>query len=253
MPRPMKDGLDYWARDVEMTRDPKLRKPKQKYGYIAVGVYESLLDIIYGDKGYYVDYSDPEDLAYLVRERLDGKHQPSADLVKVITQSLIENGLFDQLLCQGEAVLTSRRIQEQYYRATVDRIRPNIQIKYWLLSIEEMGSISTRHFLYKNLVNRPKNEVNRPKNYIKQSKEYKEDEEDTYSVCDTSDMDIYEFYEYIFSTQLNNGQIFELKRLVNIYGEDEIYELIEEMKAKHIKYPLRYMQKVLGKRALYGN
>ena len=129
MPRPMKDGLDYWARDVEMTRDPKLRKPKQKYGYIAVGVYESLLDIIYGDKGYYVDYSDPEDLAYLVRERLDGKHQPSADLVKVITQSLIENGLFDQLLCQGEAVLTSRRIQEQYYRATVDRIRPNIQIK----------------------------------------------------------------------------------------------------------------------------
>ena len=116
-----------------------------------------------------------------------------------------------------------------------------------------MGSISTRHFLYKNLVNRPKNEVNRPKNYIKQSKEYKEDEEDTYSVCDTSDMDIYEFYEYIFSTQLNNGQIFELKRIVNIYGEDEIYELIEEMKAKHIKYPLRYMQKVLGKRALYGN
>ena len=73
MPRPTKEGLDYWTRDVGMTRDRKLRKPKQKYGYIAVGVYEELLDIIYGDKGYFVDYSDPEDLAYLVRERLDGK------------------------------------------------------------------------------------------------------------------------------------------------------------------------------------
>ena len=241
MARPQKEGLDYWPRDVDLSEDPKLSKPIQKYGYLAIGVYETVLDLIYKDKGYYIDYSDPDDVAFSVRKRLDGKYQPDINLVKNIIELLIATDLFSRRLCQNEKILTSRRIQKTYYSATVDRIGNTINLKYWLLTLMEMAKLSKRHSLYKELVNRPKKGINRPKNSTKQSKEYLEEEEE--NACEA--FDLYGHYEFLFSTELTNGQRFDLKSLIKGYGEGEVLEVMEDMKDRDIKHPLRYIHKVL--------
>lgn len=244
MPRPQKQGLDYWPRDVDLPIDPKLRKARQRYGYIAVGVYETLLDLIYKDKGYYIDYSDPDDVAFLIQERLAGKHQPTEDLVKDIIELLIATDLFSRRLCQDENILSSRRIQSTYYSATVDRIGCSVRLEYWLLTLTEMAKLSKRHSLYKEMVNRPKNGVNRPKNTTKQSKEYLEEDEE--SAPDS--FDPFAHYEFLFSTELTGGQRFEFKNLMKKYGEDEVLDAMEDMKDRVIKQPLRYLRKMLSDR-----
>ncbi|MFR1715515.1 MAG: Lin1244/Lin1753 domain-containing protein [Butyricicoccus sp.] len=57
MGRNRKVGLDWWPRDIGLYRDPKLRAARQKFGVLGPYVYECLLDIAYGDKGYYIAYS----------------------------------------------------------------------------------------------------------------------------------------------------------------------------------------------------
>ena len=54
MGRNRKVGLDWWPRDIGLYRDPKLRAARQKFGVLGPYVYECLLDIAYGDKGYYI-------------------------------------------------------------------------------------------------------------------------------------------------------------------------------------------------------
>lgn len=241
MARPRKTGLDYFPVDVDLQRDMKLRKPKQRYGSVAVEVYLALLCMIYRDKGYYLDYRDPEDVAFTAREYLDGKYQPTPDLVKDIIELLIACELFSGDYARSKNILTSRRVQETYYSATVDRTECKIDLNYWMLTLEEMAELSKRHSLYKNLVFRSKNGVNPPKKYTKQSKEYLEEEEEnaraTFDLCG--------HYEFLFSTELTNGQKFELNSLIKDYGESEVLEVMEDMRDRNIKHPLRYLRKVL--------
>lgn len=241
MARPRKTGLDYFPMDVDLQRDVKLRKPKQRYGSLAVEVYLALLCMIYRDKGYYLDYRDPEDAAFSAREYLDGKYQPAPDLVKDIIEFLIACELFSGDYARNKNILTSRRIQATYYSATVDRTECKIDPDYWLLSLSEMAELSKRHLFYKNLVFGSKNEVNPPKKYTKQSKEYlEEDEERAREFSDP-----YEFYEYLFSTEMTSGQKFSLKGIIKDYGEDTVYEALEDMKDRTITNPLRYLRKML--------
>ena len=53
MGRQPKRGLDYFPFDVGLLSDPKLRRPRQKYGYLAQMIYIALLCILYRDKGYW--------------------------------------------------------------------------------------------------------------------------------------------------------------------------------------------------------
>ena len=46
MSAPNKVGLDYFSFDCDLLRDRKLRKPKMKFGYLAVVVYIALLSTI---------------------------------------------------------------------------------------------------------------------------------------------------------------------------------------------------------------
>ena len=74
MGRNRKVGLDWWPRDIGLYRDPKLRAARQKFGVLGPYVYECLLDIAYGDKGYYIAYSGEgrEDTLWQLREYTAG-------------------------------------------------------------------------------------------------------------------------------------------------------------------------------------
>ena len=77
MGRNRKVGLDWWPRDIGLYRDPKLRAARQKFGVLGPYVYECLLDIAYGDKGYYIAYSGEgrEDTLWQLREYTAGTNR----------------------------------------------------------------------------------------------------------------------------------------------------------------------------------
>lgn len=187
MGAPYKVGLDYFLFDVDLVVDRKLRGVKSKYGYLGTMVYISLLSIIYKDKGYYIEYEDnKDDVLWQLSEILQGKYQPCQDTIAEVIDGLVACGLFSR--DHYPKNITSKRVQRTYYRATVDRKMVDIRDDIWLLTIEEMESLSAKHCYYLKRVNRPNNEVNRPINSDNQTN-YKQrrEEKNISSSCSSTD------------------------------------------------------------------
>ena len=143
MGRQPKQGLDYWLRDIGLFRDPKLRRPRQEYGYLAPYVYECLLDILYGDKGYYIDCRGDawENLLWQLSEFTQGKYAPTTETLASVVDSLAACELFsDDLYRRG--FITSKRVQKNFFSATVGRTSPRINFDIWLLSEADMRELN---------------------------------------------------------------------------------------------------------------
>lgn len=158
-----KKGLDYFALDVNFFTNRKFRRVKQKYGYLSVVVYLSLLCLIYRDEGYYVPYNErtKDDVIWEVLESLQGKHQPSPEVVAGIIEDLAACELFSGDLFQSKKVLTSKRLQRQFYSVTADRKAISADFSIWLLSEEEMRSLSSRSVILSDFVNQSDCPANR--------------------------------------------------------------------------------------------
>lgn len=170
MSRPVEQAVRYFPHDVGLLRDRKFRPLRKKYGYLAQMVYMILLEMIYGDKGYYLDYSDKDDVILDILEYLSGRYEPDEQTIGNVIDDLVAHRLLSPDHYRL-SVLTSKRIQVTYYKATVERKDVDIDPSIWMLSEEEMLKHSTRHPLLKTLgisvsagVNRPNNRVNRPNN-----------------------------------------------------------------------------------------
>jgi hypothetical protein len=158
-----KQGLDYFPFQIGLLRDRKLRRPKLKYGSVVNDIYISLLELIYGDKGYYLEYSDKtkDDVHWEILENLQGKFQPTAETVAEVIEDLVACELFsgDQFKFK---ILTSKRIQQVYYSATVERKAVEIDFDKWLLTEAEMRKLSSKSFILQEFLNRPNENDNRP-------------------------------------------------------------------------------------------
>lgn len=160
---PTKTGLDYYSHCIGMTKDRKFRAVRKEYGSAAIDVYIALLDIIYGDKGYYLVYDNTtkDDVVWDVLDYVKGKYAPSPETTEGIIESLVACGLFSGDLFKL-GILSSKRIQQQYYSATVERKAVNVLPEIWLIDIDEMKSLSERSPILRFFENRPINEDNRP-------------------------------------------------------------------------------------------
>lgn len=165
MAAPSKRGLDYFPLSVHLLDEPKLRRPKMKHGYLAVVVFISLLGQLYRDKGYYLDYRDPDAVIWQVQSDLQGRFQPDQDTVAEVIGALVACGLFSDDLCQ-RGIITSRMAQETYYRATVTRKTVDIDDSIWLLDMGDMETISAKHCYYLKKVDELNNGVNQANNAV---------------------------------------------------------------------------------------
>lgn len=164
MGRKPKSGLDYYMCDTGWMVDPKFRTLKRKYGYLAPYTYQILLTMIYKDKGYYLDASDMESVAWDVLEYLQGKYMPDAKTVGCLIADLVGCRLFSQDLYENEHILTSRRIQEEYYNSTAKRISVTVDKRFWILSVDDMKSISTRSSILSIFISDGRNKENDGRN-----------------------------------------------------------------------------------------
>ena len=157
MGRNRKVGLDWWPRDIGLYRDPKLRAARQKFGVLGPYVYECLLDIAYGDKGYYIAYDGEgrEDTLWQLREYTAGLENVTIETLAAVVDQLVASGLFHAELYE-RGFLTSKRIQMGYFIATLGRNAQQINFDIWLLSEDEMRekNPSGKAFILRSFISR---------------------------------------------------------------------------------------------------
>ena len=155
MSMPNKTSIDYYPRETGLRRDRKFRTVKMKYGCVAVDVYEILLDLIYSDKGYYIQYDEDSklDVQWDIAQDLQGKDCPEFDTIGNIIDDLVKAGLFSEEYYK-KGILTSRRIQSVYYKATIERKTIKVDFNIWLLTEQEMTELSTRSAILAEFQNR---------------------------------------------------------------------------------------------------
>ena len=169
MGRNRKVGLDWWPRDIGLYRDPKLRAARQKFGVLGPYVYECLLDIAYGDKGYYIAYSGEgrEDTLWQLREYTAGLENVTIETLAAVVDQLAASGLSHAALYE-RGFLTSKRIQMGYFLATVTRNAVPIDFDIWLLTEQEMRekNPSGKSFVLRAFISRTENAIYRTENAI---------------------------------------------------------------------------------------
>lgn len=159
-----KEGLDYYYHNIGMTNDDKLSDLRMEYGSVAIDVWITLLDLIYGDKGYYIEYGNEKTKNRVVWKILGiirGKYPPTPDTVMAIIEDLVACELFSGDLYQS-GILSSKRIQEQFYQATAERKAVEINLDYWLLDLKKMKKLSSRSSILRFFDNQPILKQNQP-------------------------------------------------------------------------------------------
>lgn len=129
MPR-NKVGLDYFELDCQM--EEKVRLIQAEFGLKGFAVVVKLYQKIYGEFGYYCEWSDDSLLLFMSE---NGVPSDSRNFIKEIVAACIRRGIFSADLFEKFGILTSSGVQKQYLNATSRRERVELKEEYLLTSI----------------------------------------------------------------------------------------------------------------------
>ncbi len=140
MARPLKDGVDYFPKDVDFYRDNKIRLLRAEFG--AKGMY--LLDYIlceelYSKNGYFIKWDN--DACFMVSDGAGCGCDP--DFISEFISGCIRRSFFDKRVFDMFGVLTSAGIQRRYIRMIQSRDYIEIIKEYWLLDVDEKKDVPT--------------------------------------------------------------------------------------------------------------
>ncbi len=147
----IKIGLDYYAHNVGMTSDRRLRAIRREFGSSGIDVWFTLLDMIYSGRGYYLDFSEKSrsDVLWDITGEIRGRSSPDEAEVLRIIQALAQAELLDSDMFR-RGILTSEAIQEQYYMGTLKRKLVAVDKEIWLLGVERMKQLNSRSPILEN-------------------------------------------------------------------------------------------------------
>ncbi len=139
----IKTGIDYYAHNVGMTSDRRLRIIRREFGSVGIDVWFTLLDMIFSRSGYFLSFGEEEryDIAWDIVGEVRGKDSPTEEGVLDIITALVEAELFDKAMYE-RGILTSEAVQEQYYMSTLKRKIVTVDRDIWMLSVEAMEKLS---------------------------------------------------------------------------------------------------------------
>ena len=151
MARPNKEGLDYFPFDVDFFSDEKIGSISGEFGIKGEITAIKLLCAIYRN-GYFILWNDA-----LKMSLLRGLPGISLELLEQIVTRLVRWGFFEQTLFSTVSVITSKGIQERYFKA-IKRRKDSSNYPYLLVNVDN------------NKVNVSNNDINVSTNPIKERK-----------------------------------------------------------------------------------
>ena len=118
MARPVEEGLDYFPLYVDIFEDEKIEAISGEFGIKGEIIVVKLLCAIY-KKGYFILWSD-----LIIAQMLKRLPGISKDLLNNVVERLVLWEFFDKDLFHSAGILTSEKIQENFFEATRRRKSP---------------------------------------------------------------------------------------------------------------------------------
>lgn len=128
--RSNKVNLDYFELDCHM--DEKVRMIQAEYGLKGFAVFVKLLQEIYGENGYYCEWTQDRELLFMSE---NGLNSGSLQLLRDIVSACIRRNIFSERLFKKYGILTSSGVQKQYLKATVKREAVELKKEYLLITV----------------------------------------------------------------------------------------------------------------------
>lgn len=118
-------GIPYFPLECQL--DERFELIEAEFGLAGFAIIVKLFQRIYGGRGYYCEWTNEVALLFGKRCGVGGS------AVSEIVAAAIRRGIFDKDIYDRYGVLTSRRIQEQYFEAVSRRKIVNVKNEYLLL------------------------------------------------------------------------------------------------------------------------
>ncbi len=254
--RPQKISLDWFPLDCNALSDPKLRRARQEFGYLAIVVYLELLCILYRDKGYYIEYNEEtrDDVIWtIINDVLTGEYEPKPNTIRRLIDCLVACRLFSHDLYRM-GYITSHRAQEQYYRMTSKRAYARVNYDIWLLDADEMKEISPSNPIYLNFISASETGVSPAETPFSASESTQKKEEektaekikkDQNIINDTIPEDtalpvVLERFENLFEIRPNAGFVSAVRELLAAGKDvDTLLRAVDEAAERHRRQPKR--------------
>lgn len=167
----MKSGLDFFPLNVDL--DNKFKLIEAEFGVTGFGVVVHLLQEIYGQEGYYIEWT--EEVALLFAQ----KYGVGVSAVSEIVCASIRRGMFDKEIFDKYHVLTSRGIQKRYFDA-VSR-RKVLEVRKDILLVDIAQICKNVNIEFKNVNISAENDDSGEQSKVKKSKEEKSKGKNTIS------------------------------------------------------------------------
>lgn len=159
------EGMNSFLLDCR-TND-NISEIEAEYGVKGFAVVVRLWQKIYSEKGYYCEWIERSPLLFL-SNWFGGNSGVTVSLITDIVSRCLKNGIFNAGMYENYSILTSARIQKQYF--DVVKRRENILVKkeYLLVSVDKIKGIA-----YENEVSVCRNRKNVCRNSTSKVKESK--------------------------------------------------------------------------------
>ena len=126
----MNNGINYFPLNVHL--DDKFELIEAEFGLKGFAIVVKLFQKIYGQQGYYCEWT--EDVALLFGKNVG----LGGDAVSEILRAAIKRGIFDSELYDKYQILTSRGIQERYFEAVSRRKEVEVRKEYLLIKVDQI-------------------------------------------------------------------------------------------------------------------
>lgn len=126
----MNNGINYFPLNVHL--DDKFELIEAEFGLKGFAIVVKLFQKIYGQQGYYCEWT--EDVALLFGKNVG----LGGDAVSEIVRAAIKRCIFDSELYDKYQILTSRGIQERYFEAVSRRKEVEVRKEYLLIKVDQI-------------------------------------------------------------------------------------------------------------------
>ena len=159
------EGMNSFLLDCR-TND-NISEIEAEYGVKGFAVVVRLWQKIYSEKGYYCEWIERSPLLFL-SNWFGGNSGVTVSLITDIVSRCLKNGIFNAGMYENYSILTSARIQKQYFDVVKRRENVLVKKEYLLVSVDKIKGIA-----YENEVSVCRNRKNVCRNSTSKGKESK--------------------------------------------------------------------------------
>jgi hypothetical protein len=194
-----------------------------EYGVKGFAVVVRLWQKIYSEKGYYCEWSGRSPLLFL-SDWFGGNSGVTCSLINEIVDRCLNNGIFNAEMYEKYSILTSARMQTQYFDVVKRREEILVQKEYLLVSVDKIKGIA-----YKNDVSVCRNQKNVCRNDISKGKVSKANNKN--NMCKADALALFESLWKLYPVKKGKGQVSDAKKMKLLkIGYNEMSRAIERYK-----------------------